>query len=142
MNAGIGCRSGADQVEVRRSPGFEAPSENALIETPRSLDDIRFNVEMHNVVRHDATLVHPGLDDLAPFCHKMPRMRQTPGSDLIIRTLAVGYPSGMLLEHHSHSWAQLVYASEGVMTVQTEEGTWVVPSHRAVWIPASIGHSI
>jgi len=97
---------------------------------------------MHNVVRHDATLVHAVLDDLAKFCHKMPGMRQRSGPDLIIRTLAVGYPSGMLLEHHSHSWAQLAYASEGVMTVQTEDGTWVVPSHRAVWIPAGIGHSI
>jgi AraC-like DNA-binding protein len=28
------------------------------------------------------------------------------------------------------------------MTVQTEDGTWVVPSHRAVWIPAGIDHSI
>jgi AraC-like DNA-binding protein len=28
------------------------------------------------------------------------------------------------------------------MTVQTEDGTWVVPSHRAVWIPSGIGHSI
>jgi AraC-like DNA-binding protein len=64
------------------------------------------------------------------------------GGDLVIRTLAVGYPSGLTLEHHAHDWAQLVYASEGVMTVQTDEGTWVVPSHRAVWIPAGVGHSI
>jgi AraC-like DNA-binding protein len=28
------------------------------------------------------------------------------------------------------------------MTVQTDDGTWVVPSHRAVWIPAGIEHSI
>jgi AraC-like DNA-binding protein len=28
------------------------------------------------------------------------------------------------------------------MTVQTDNGTWVVPSHRAVWIPAGVGHSI
>jgi len=69
-------------------------------------------------------------------------MRQSVGGELLIRTLAVGYPSGLTLEQHSHDWAQLVYASEGVMTVQTDEGAWVVPSHRAVWIPAGIGHSI
>lgn len=28
------------------------------------------------------------------------------------------------------------------MTVQTEGGTWVVPTHRAVWIPARIPHTI
>ena len=37
---------------------------------------------------------------------------------------------------------QLVYASEGVMTVQTDEGTWVVPPNRSVWIPAKVGHAI
>lgn len=60
----------------------------------------------------------------------------------MVRTLAVGYSPGTVLESHSHDWAQLVYATEGVMTVQTEEGTWVVPSQRAVWIPAGIDHSI
>jgi len=28
------------------------------------------------------------------------------------------------------------------MTVRTGEGTWVVPTHRAVWIPAGIPHTI
>ena len=28
------------------------------------------------------------------------------------------------------------------MTVRTAEGAWVVPTHRAVWIPAAIPHSI
>lgn len=32
-------------------------------------------------------------------------------------------------------WNQLIYATRGVMTVWTEEGAWVVPPHRAVWIP-------
>jgi len=69
-------------------------------------------------------------------------MRQTESLELLVRTLAVGYPSGTTLDRHAHRWAQLVYASEGVMTVQTEDGTWVVPSHRAVWIPAGVSHSI
>jgi AraC-like DNA-binding protein len=72
----------------------------------------------------------------------MPEMRQEGGGAFLVRTLAVGYPSGAVLEHHAHDWAQLVYATEGVMSVHTEDGTWVVPSHRAVWIPAGVGHSI
>ena len=60
----------------------------------------------------------------------------------MLRALAVGYGPGTVLERHSHRWAQLVYASEGVMRVETEDGVWVVPSHRAVWIPASVGHAI
>jgi AraC-like DNA-binding protein len=35
-----------------------------------------------------------------------------------------------------------VYASRGVMTVRTDDGTWVVPTHRAVWIPARTRHTI
>ncbi len=69
-------------------------------------------------------------------------MRQESESELLVRTLAVGCMSGTILEPHSHDWAQLVYASDGVMTVQTDEGTWVVPAHRAVWIPAGIRHSV
>jgi len=69
-------------------------------------------------------------------------MRQTEPPELLLRTLAVGYPSGAVLESHSHDWAQLVYASEGVMSVHTDEGTWVVPSHRGVWVPEDVRHSI
>jgi AraC-like DNA-binding protein len=72
----------------------------------------------------------------------MPLMRQRSGSEFIIRTVAAGYASGALLPIHSHNSAQLVYATEGVMTVETEDGTWVVPSYRAVWIPPGVSHSI
>jgi AraC-like DNA-binding protein len=69
-------------------------------------------------------------------------MRQTEGGEFLVRTLAVGYPSGAVLERHSHAWAQLVYASDGVMTVSTDEGSWVVPPQRAVWIPAGVRHAV
>jgi AraC-like DNA-binding protein len=72
----------------------------------------------------------------------MPEMRQESGSEPLVRTLATGYSSGTVLELHSHSWVQLIYASEGVMSVKTSEGTWVVPSHRGVWIPANTPHSV
>jgi len=35
---------------------------------------------------------------------------------------------------HRHRRAQFVYASEGVHTVRTSAGLWVVPPQRAVWI--------
>lgn len=43
---------------------------------------------------------------------------------------------------HSHTKAQLVYASEGVMTVTTADGAFVVPPLRALWIPAGVVHRI
>ncbi|WP_424196116.1 AraC family transcriptional regulator [Ampullimonas aquatilis] len=41
---------------------------------------------------------------------------------------------------HQHQRAQLIYASEGLLTVKTEQGLWVVPPHRAVWIVPGIRH--
>lgn len=43
---------------------------------------------------------------------------------------------------HHHDSAQLIHASEGVMTVETDDGLWVVPPARAVWVPAFVCHSI
>src|SRR5580704_9542952 len=68
-------------------------------------------------------------------------MRQAP-QPFLVRSLAAGYLPGAVLDRHSHEWVQLVYASEGVMSVQTDDGTWIVPPNRSVWIPARVGHSI
>ncbi len=54
----------------------------------------------------------------------------------------MGYPAGARLEPHAHAWGQLVYASEGVMRVDAADGVWIVPSQRAVWIPAGVEHAI
>jgi AraC-like DNA-binding protein/quercetin dioxygenase-like cupin family protein len=59
-----------------------------------------------------------------------------------ITALAYDYPAGHIIPWHFHEWDQLVYATGGVMTVRTEQGTWVVPTHRAVWIPAGVPHTI
>jgi AraC-like DNA-binding protein len=59
-----------------------------------------------------------------------------------IATHTHDYPAGHVVPLHFHDRDQLVYASHGVMTVRTSAGTWVVPTHRAVWIPAAIPHTI
>jgi AraC-like DNA-binding protein len=47
-----------------------------------------------------------------------------------------------MLPRHKHEWHQLIYGSFGVMTVTTAGGTWVIPPHRAVWVPAGVEHAI
>ena len=42
---------------------------------------------------------------------------------------------------HRHKRGQLIYASEGVITVRTEDGFWVTPPQRAVWIAPNTVHS-
>jgi AraC-like DNA-binding protein len=52
------------------------------------------------------------------------------------------YPAGHVVPLHFHDRDQIVFATRGVMTVRTSDGMWVVPTHRAVWIPAPIRHTI
>ena len=42
---------------------------------------------------------------------------------------------------HAHDWDQLTYAASGVMHVHTETASWLVPPHRAVWLPAGVEHA-
>jgi AraC-like DNA-binding protein len=42
---------------------------------------------------------------------------------------------------HYHDVPQLVYPSSGVLAISAEDGTWVVPPQRAVWIPAGVPHA-
>ena len=51
-----------------------------------------------------------------------------------------GRPAPVLREQRD--WHQLIYATRGVMTVHTARGAWVVPPHRAVWIPAGFDYRV
>jgi AraC-like DNA-binding protein len=42
---------------------------------------------------------------------------------------------------HAHEWDQLTYAASGVMHVHTDTESWLVPPHRAVWLPAGVRHT-
>jgi AraC-like DNA-binding protein len=62
--------------------------------------------------------------------------------DAAVRAYNATHASGSVIQRHAHPWDQLLYASSGVMTVHTSAGSWVVPSHRSVWVPAEMEHSI
>lgn len=74
-------------------------------------------------------------------------MRNVPLSDydsLPIDVLPVGtdYPPDHLLDRHAHRRAQLLYGATGIMRVETDDGSWTVPTHRAVLIPARTPHEV
>jgi AraC-like DNA-binding protein len=48
----------------------------------------------------------------------------------------------LIVPAHSHPRAQLAYAVEGVFTLQTRDAAWMVPPHRAVWVPGSVEHEM
>lgn len=73
----------------------------------------------------------------------MSKNRQSdPERQIVVRSLALSLPNQFEIATHSHAWPQLVYAVGGVMSVETAKGTWVVPSHRAVWIPPGFEHAV
>jgi len=59
-----------------------------------------------------------------------------------VTTLTHEFPGDHEVPTHTHPEHQLIYACRGVMTVWTDEGIWVVPPQRAVWIPAKTPHRI
>ena len=52
------------------------------------------------------------------------------------------YPAGFVDPMHSHQRTQLLYASSGVMSVITDETSFVLPPQRAVWLPAGLMHEV
>jgi AraC-like DNA-binding protein/quercetin dioxygenase-like cupin family protein len=64
------------------------------------------------------------------------------GRTLPVTAMAVDYGPKDLVRSHQHPVGQLIYAVRGVMVVQTAVGRWVVPTTRALWMPALVTHAI
>jgi AraC-like DNA-binding protein/mannose-6-phosphate isomerase-like protein (cupin superfamily) len=62
--------------------------------------------------------------------------------DRAVLAISTDYPSGQVLSMHRHRRAQFLYGATGTMRVETAEGTWTIPTHRAVLIPALTGHQV
>ena len=60
------------------------------------------------------------------------------------RVLGLGsdYPPDTLLPRHHHRRAQFLYAVNGLMKVETDDGQWLVPPFSGVWIPANKPHRV
>lgn len=60
-----------------------------------------------------------------------------------IRTYAVTFHAGSAPDRfappHPADWHQLIYAARGAVHVKTARAAWVLPPHRALWIPEGIG---
>ena len=52
------------------------------------------------------------------------------------------YCDGLHFARHSHQRGQFAYAACGVITVFTDQGNWVVPPQRAIWVPAHVPHEM
>lgn len=59
-----------------------------------------------------------------------------------MRVRARAIAAGMRVPPHAPAWAQLAYASRGVLRLATAGSTWMVPPSRAIWVPPRIAHEV
>ena len=56
--------------------------------------------------------------------------------------LADEYPARFVDPRHSHTRGQLLFAAAGVMSVVTDQASFVIPPQRAIWVPAGVSHEL
>ncbi len=61
---------------------------------------------------------------------------------IALEGFASDYRAGEVIEAHAHDAHQIVHALAGVMRVLVDDGTWIVPPGRALWVPARTRHEI
>lgn len=61
---------------------------------------------------------------------------------ITLEGLASDYRAGEIIEAHAHGAHQIVHALAGVMRVLVDDGIWIVPPGRALWVPARTFHEI
>src|SRR4051812_3251227 len=84
---------------------------------------------------------------IAVSCQHMSISRQADDPSIQVRSFGVTFRSGhaadpLAISPSGHDWHKLIYATRGVMTVRTDRGAWVLPPHRAVWIPAGFKYAV
>jgi AraC-like DNA-binding protein len=67
----------------------------------------------------------------------MSGIRQQPEAPTALRHLA----GGERIDLHVHDDHQIVYAAAGVNSITTDQGTWIAPATRAIWVPARTPHA-
>src|SRR5262245_42930136 len=74
----------------------------------------------------------------------VPRRRLTAEEEpfLVARALSATYSNGYVIHLPTHRAHQCLFASTGAMTVTGDRTSWMIPSGRAVLIPAGVPHSI
>jgi AraC-like DNA-binding protein len=58
----------------------------------------------------------------------------------IMTVMARNEATGAYIAPHSHPRGQLLYATSGLMRAVTDNGIWLLPPQRGLWIPANIVH--
>ncbi|HGM8359622.1 helix-turn-helix transcriptional regulator [Pseudomonas aeruginosa] len=63
-----------------------------------------------------------------------------PPAPMIVRAQAL--PPRHYFAEHAHDWNQVVYAVSGVLSVNTERGSFVISPEQAAWLPTGLPHRV
>ena len=80
---------------------------------------------------------------MSPSGHLPPAPTRNLPQDAVDRPLAGfmrDYVDGESVPRHAHARAQLLYATRGIMRIETDAAAFVVPPGRALWVPAAVPH--
>jgi AraC-like DNA-binding protein len=69
------------------------------------------------------------------------KTRQQPDGSVWVRTYPVTFLHDVTQRDHDHEWHQLTFAARGHLEVITDAARYLVPSDRAVWVPAGTPHT-
>jgi AraC-like DNA-binding protein len=56
--------------------------------------------------------------------------------------MSVSWATPFRWRDRNSEWDQILFAGRGLLTVHTDAGLWVVPSHQAFWVPAGTRHDV
>ncbi len=88
--------------------------------------------------------MNPTVRDIAPAHLDVidipPEFEPTPAHPMRVRARPLA--AGVRVPRHTHAWAQLAYASRGVLRMATTGTTWMVPPSRAIWVPPRVTHEV
>ncbi|HEY1998488.1 helix-turn-helix transcriptional regulator [Paraburkholderia sp.] len=82
----------------------------------------------------------PALSTRVDFADIPPEFAPTRTHPIRVRSRPM--PAGVRIARHTHAWAQVAYASRGVLRVATLGTTWMVPPSRAIWVPPHVTHEV
>lgn len=71
----------------------------------------------------------------------MAKTRQPLDGPVWVRTYPVTFLHDVTETEHDHAWHQLTFATRGHLEVVTDEARHIVPTDRAVWVPAGTPHT-
>jgi AraC-like DNA-binding protein len=69
------------------------------------------------------------------------KTRQPLDGPVWVRTYPVTFLHDVTETEHDHAWHQLTFATRGHLEVVTDEARHIVPTDRAVWVPAGTQHT-